>query len=146
MAKTIYEKSNEITSVRLNSFSKVYAHEVLLSLESSCDREENAQILLDYLCKKFKIERVTLSVTPAARPCNRRNTQTYGCYYPASRRIIIYNTTAKTKKTIAIKTFYGTLLHEFIHHYDMVGLKLGGSPHTSGFYKRIGDLKEKLGN
>ena len=72
MAKTIYEKSNEITSVRLNSFSKVYAHEVLLSLESSCDREENAQILLDYLCKKFKIERVTLSVTPAARPCNRR--------------------------------------------------------------------------
>ena len=80
MAKTIYEKSNEITSVRLNSFSKVYAHEVLSSLESSCDREENAQILLDYLCKKFKIERVTLSVTPAARPCNRRNTQTYGCY------------------------------------------------------------------
>ena len=146
MAKTIYEKSNEITSVRLNSFSKVYAHEVLLSLESSCDREENAQILLDYLCKKFKIERVTLSVTPAARPCNRRNIQTYGCYYPASRRIVIFNTTAKTKKTIAIKTFYETLLHEFIHHYDMVGLKLGDSPHTSGFYKRIGDLKEKLGN
>ena len=82
MAKTIYEKSNEITSVRLNSFSKVYAHKVLSSLESSCDREENAQILLDYLCKKFKIERVTLSV----------------------------------------------------------------SLHTSGFYKRIGDLKEKLGN
>lgn len=49
MAKTIYEKSNEITSVRLNSFSKVYAHEVLLSLESSCDREENTQILLDYI-------------------------------------------------------------------------------------------------
>ena len=146
MAKTIYEKSNEITSVRLNSFSKVYAHEVLLSLESSCDREENAQILLDYLCKKFKIKRVTLSVTPAARPCNRRNIQTYGCYYPASTHIVIHNTTAKTKKTIAIKTFYETLLHEFIHHYDIVGLKLGGSPHTSGFYKRIGDLKEKLGN
>lgn len=49
MAKTIYEKSNEITSVRLNSFSKVYAHKVLSSLESSCDREENAQILLDYI-------------------------------------------------------------------------------------------------
>ena len=49
MAKTIYEKSNEITSVRLNSFNKVYAHEVLLSFESSCDREENAQILLDYI-------------------------------------------------------------------------------------------------
>lgn len=32
MAKTIYEKSNEITSVRLDSFSKVYA-----------------QILLDYI-------------------------------------------------------------------------------------------------
>ena len=146
MAKTIYEKSNKITRVRLNSFSKVYAHKVLSSLESSCDREENSQILLDYLCEKFKIERVTLSVTPAARPCNRRNTQTYGRYYPSSKRIIIYNTTAKTKKTIAIKTFYETLLHEFIHHYDMVGLKLGDSPHTSGFYKRIGDLKEKLGN
>ena len=146
MAKTIYEKSTEITSVRLNSFSKVYAHEALLSLESSCHREQNAQLLLYYLCKKFKIERVTLSVTPAARPCNRRNIQTYGCYYPSSRRIVIYNTTAKTKKTIAIKTFYETLLHEFIHHYDIVGLKLGGSPHTSGFYKRIGDLKENLGN
>lgn len=146
MAKTIYEKSNEITSVRLNSFSKVYAHKVLSSLESSCDREENAQILLDYLCKKFKIERVTLSVTTAARPCNRRNAQIYGRYYPLSRRIVIYNTTTKTKKTIAIKTFYETLLHEFIHHYDIVGLKLGDSLHTSGFYKRIGDLKEKLGN
>ena len=51
---------------------------------------------------------------------------------------VIYNTTTKTKKTIAIKTFYETLLHEFIHHYDIVGLKLGDSLHTSGFYKRIG--------
>lgn len=146
MAKTIYEKSNEITSVRLNSFSKVYAHEVLLSNESSSDREYNAQLLLDYLCKKFRIEPVTLMVTPAPRPCSRRNAQTYGLYQVARKHIIIYNTTAKTKKAIAIKTFYETLLHEFIHHYDMVCLKLGDSPHTSGFYKRIGDLKEKLGD
>lgn len=145
MAKTIYEKSNEITSVRLNSFNKVYAKEVLNSFESSSDREYNGQLLLDYLCKKFRIEPVTLMVTPASRPCSRRNTQTYGLYQVARKHIIIYNTTAKTKKTIAIKTFYETLLHEFIHHYDMVALKLGDSPHTSGFYKRIGDLKEKLG-
>ena len=44
------------------------------------------------------------------------------------------------------KTIYETVSHEFIHHYYIVGLKLGDSLHTSGFYKRIGDLKEKLGN
>lgn len=144
MAKTIYEKSNEVTKVRLNSFNKVYAKEVLNSCETSSDREYNAQLLLDYLCKKFKIASVTLTVTPMARPY-RRNTQTYGLYQVAKKHIIIYNTTAKTRKAIAIKTFYETLLHEFIHHYDMECLKLGDSPHTSGFYKRIGDLKEKLG-
>lgn len=145
MAKTIYEQSNEITSVKLNSFSKVYSQEVLNSWDSSNDRESNGQMLLDYLCNKFKIEHVTLTVTPCSRPCSRRNVQTYGLYQVQKKHIIIYNTTAKTKKTIAIKTFYETLLHEFIHHYDITCLKLADSPHTYGFYKRIGDLKEKLG-
>ena len=68
----------------------------------------------------------------------------YGRYMINLNTIEIFNLTAMTKKPVAIKTMYDTLLHEFMHHYDFTKLKLSESLHTKGFAMRISDLKKKL--
>lgn len=145
MVKTIYERSNAVTEVRLNTFNKSYAKAILASNDTEADRLKKGKRLLDYLCEKFRIPYVDLEVVKYSRPLKWNNAQVYGKYYPVVKDIVVYNTTAKTKKKISIKSFYDTLLHEFIHHYDYYMLKFDNSPHTKGFYMRISDLKEKLG-
>lgn len=143
--KTInnYEVSNKIENVRLNSFKSVYSESLLRSSDNISQRKKRAETLLNYLCTKFKINNITLLVTNKPRPCKGR-VQIGGWYVQNEKKIIIYNTTAKTNKTISIKSFYNILLHEFIHHYDYEVIKLTDSLYTSGFYKRISDLKNKL--
>lgn len=143
--KTInnYEVSNKIENVRLNSFKSEYSESLLRSGENISQRHKRAETLLNYLCAKFKINNITLLVTNKPRPCKGRG-QIGGWYVVNEKKIIIYNTTAKTNKTISIKSFYDILLHEFIHHYDYEVIGLTDSLHTSGFYKRISDLKNKL--
>lgn len=143
MNSTNYEISNKIENVRLNSFKSVYSESLLNSSENIAIRQKRAESLLKYLCGKFKINNVTLRVTNRPRPQKSRG-QIGGWYVVNEKKIIIYNTTAKTNKTISIKSFYDTLLHEFIHHYDYEVLGLTDSLHTTGFYKRITDLKNKL--
>lgn len=138
-----YEISNKVENVRLNSFKSVYAESLLNSGDDISKRQKRAETLLKYLCDKFKINNVTLMVTNRPRPQRGRG-QIGGWYVVNEKKIIIYNTTAKTNKTISIKTFYDTLLHEFIHHYDYEVIGLTDSLHTTGFYKRITDLKNKL--
>lgn len=140
----LYNKSNEIEEVKFTSFRKEYASKVLKCGASATDRQRASQNLLNYLCDKYKIGRVKLTVTTRPRKQIGRNTQLYGYYRPIIKTICIYNTTAKTDKAVGIKTFFDTLIHEFIHHYDFEYLKFSASPHTSGFYKRISDLKTKL--
>ena len=143
MNSTNYEISNKIENVRLNSFKSVYSESLLNSSESIAIRQKRAETLLNYLCAKFKINNITLLVTNKPRPCNSRG-QIGGWYVPTAKKIIIYNTTSKTRKTISIKSFYDILLHEFMHHYDHEVIGLTDSLHTKGFYKRIIDLKNKL--
>ena len=138
-----YEISNSIENIHLNSFKSVYSESLLNSGDDIVKRQKRAEILLRYLCVKFKINDVTLCVTNKPRPRKGRM-QINGLYVVNKEHIIIYNTTSKTNKTISIKTFYDTLLHEFIHHYDYKVLGLTDSLHTKGFYKRITDLKNKL--
>lgn len=139
----IYEKSNRVTVVRLNSFNKAYVKRLLKSKEDIYDRAQHGIDLLDYLCNKFKIANVYLFVKNKPRLCH-GSAQVYGTYYPSKNVIVIYNLTAKTMKPISINSFYSTLLHEFMHHYDIKEMKLKTSLHTAGFYKRISDLKRKL--
>ena len=138
-----FEISNKHVNVRLNAFNSRYSEFFLKSNETMSQRQKRAETLLNYLCGKFKIDNVTLLVTDKPRPCKGRG-QIHGWYVTAEKKIIIYNTTAKTHKPISIHTFYDTLLHEFMHHYDYKVLRLSESFHTSGFYKRISDLKNKL--
>lgn len=140
----LYEESNAIGEVKFNSFRKDFAEKVLKCGTSATDRQKASQALLNYLCDKYKIARVRLTVTIRPRKQIGKNTQLYGYYRPIVNTICIYNTTAKTDKAVSIKTFFDTLIHEFIHHYDFAYLKFSASPHTKGFYKRISDLKAKL--
>ena len=139
-----YEISNKIENVRLNSFKSVYSESLLNSGDDIVKRQKRAENLLNYLCNKFKIADVLLCVTNKPRPRKGNTMQINGCYVVGRDFIIIYNTTAKTNKTVSIKSFYDTLLHEFMHHYDYKVLGLTDSLHTKGFYKRITDLKNKL--
>lgn len=138
-----YNKSNEITEVRLKAFKALYSKNILSSGETIAERNKVSQILLDYLCDKFKIEKVKLSVLN--KPQRKKgNGKTLGFYTVGMNHITIFNLTSTTHKTVSIKTFYDTLLHEFVHHYDYKVLKLDKSLHTKGFYMRISDLKKKL--
>jgi hypothetical protein len=138
-----YTKSNETITIRLNAFKSSYSKDILECNEEYYSREKVATKLLKYLCDKFKINDVSLSVLNKPR-LKKGSGEVYGKYQIKSKHIIIYNLTAKTQKPTSIKSFYDTLLHEFIHHYDFEVLKLTDSPHTKGFYQRINDLKAKL--
>lgn len=144
---TSYEKSNSITSVSLNKFRKAEYEGLLACGESESERQEASQRLLHYLCEKFGMPSVRVSVSTRKqtyKTTRRGSVTTYGYYKPSSRSINIYNHTAKKGKTVAIKRFTETLLHEFMHHYDYCYLNIADSPHTTGFYKRISDLECKL--
>lgn len=139
---TDYEKSNNTLEV---AYSRLSSKEYTNLLNNHNNRQQSGQKLLDYLCNKYKIARIPLIVTNTPRRCQ-GNGQTYGFYRVCGKRgisITIYNKTAKTGQEVAIKTFANTLLHEFIHHYDTTYLDIV-STHTTGFYKRIADLKRKL--
>lgn len=142
-----YEKSNKLETVDLNKFDKTYMSKLLNADTIEIDRERKGQALLDYLCNKYKMPKCHLTVTNRPRPQKvkgRYKSEEHGHYVPLTFEIVVYNVTAVKQNKVAIKTFTDTLLHEFIHHYDMQYLKLGASPHTAGFYKRISDLKAKL--
>lgn len=138
-----YKISNNHEVVRLSRFVKKYSQKVLSSTEDEKTRQKCSQELMDYLCEKFGIEHVEVFVSSGKRR-TKGNGQVYGYYMVNQKKIVLYNTTAKTGQPVAIKTFFDTLIHEFIHHYDHQVLKLDYSMHTSGFYKRIDDLKKKL--
>lgn len=146
--KTAYELSNDIQNVVLNRFRSDLSHDFLSSGDSVSAREKNAQKLVDYLCDKFKMPHCHVIISNKRQLHSMRNgklsSKTYGRYMPNVSTIEIFNITPITKKPVAINTMYDTLLHEFIHHYDMTKLKLSSSPHTKGFYMRISDIKAKL--
>lgn len=145
---TTYEKSNSITEVALKRFRSDLSHDFLSSDTSIKDREKRAQKLVNYLCEKFKIASCIVEVKNKPQLHSTRNgklrSKTYGRYYPHKNYIEIFNLTAVKKQPVSIKTMYDTLLHEFMHHYDMTKLNFTESPHTKGFYMRISDLAKKL--
>lgn len=145
ISKQTYEKSNSITEVSLSKFRSTEYERLL----KDGNRQKDAQALVDYLCKKFHLPRVSVFVSSRRQEHSvdgngRLKSRTYGYYRPSVHSITIYNLTAMKGQVISIKQFANTLLHEFMHHYDMTYLKLGATPHTEGFFKRISDLQAKL--
>ena len=143
-----YEKSNSIEKVALSRLSKKEYQSLLSTCESIKDRQKAAQTLCDYLCDKFHIQRTKVNTVNRSQPhstnSGRLRSKTLGTYNVQTEVVTMYNLTAVKKLPVSIKVFTGTLLHEFMHHYDMKYLKLDNSLHTAGFYKRISDLENKL--
>lgn len=145
-----YKKSNNIEVVKLNKFSKVEYNKLLNSTTEK--RQANAQNLIDYLCDKFKMKRIKVTILDQKRPKNGLATKHGFIRVTATKtdreyvrgHIYIYNLTAVRGEIVSIKEFINTLLHEFIHAYDYEVLKLEKSIHSAGFYKRISDLDNKL--
>lgn len=145
ISNNTYEKSNSITEVSLKKFRSTEYDRLL----EDGNRQKDAQSLLNYLCKKFHLPIVRVFVLDRNQEHSvdskgRLKSRTYGYYRPSVHSITIYNLTAVKGQIISIKQFANTLLHEFMHHYDMTYLKLGATPHTEGFFKRISDLQAKL--
>ncbi len=145
----IYAKSNKIETVALNKFSLKEVTALLEASDSCLDRQKKAQIVIDYLCGKFKMPTAKVIVKDIAQPHTtgydgNLKKKILGTYQTNAMVITVYNLTAARKQNVAIKTFLGTLIHEFMHHYDMEYLKLGATIHSAGFYRRIGDLESKL--
>lgn len=152
-----YAKSNEEVRIRgAKSLPKKLKAAILNSVrDTAVYRQELAQAFVDGVCEKIGIPSVRVYVYDKARPhsTNGRGSlrsQTLGQYRfvsctrtPVS--ITIWNLTAVRKDRVSAKMFLGTLEHELIHHYDICKLKLSNSPHTSGFYQRIGILDSLFG-
>jgi hypothetical protein len=52
--------------------------------------------------------------------------------------------TAQRHDVVKPRTFVRTLMHEFGHYLDYALLRLGGSPHTGGFFRRESFLVRAL--
>ncbi|MFH1193573.1 MAG: hypothetical protein V1661_01105 [bacterium] len=143
-----YIKSNQITDIEIapSENALLYA-KILLDSADEPERQKFGEALLDELSDAAGIDIVKLKISPGRqfhkKFNNRIVSKQYGYYKPDTHYIYIYNRTAVQGKTLAPKTFLDTLLHEWTHHYDFKKLKLN-SIHTSGFYQRVGCLKEKL--
>lgn len=150
LEKKDYEKSNKLEAVAKGKGcmpKPLYRALLEKSTESAESRRKYAQEFIEKLSAVYGISAPIVHISNSGRPAsvkNGRPAERYGFYTPALQSITIYNQTAKKHNVVAIKTFTQTLLHEFMHHYDMVYLKLTYSRHTAGFYKRISDLEHRL--
>lgn len=144
----LYKVSNSVINVCFKTIKKSEFDTLINSTEDLRDRQLKAQKFCDYLCNIAKIPPLEVKVVNKPQPSTsdsmgRTRSKTLGTYTVGREVITMYNLTAKQKKVVAIKTFINTLLHEFIHHYDIYYLNLPTSYHTKGFYMRLSDLKNK---
>ncbi len=111
-------------------------------------REANGQRLLNVICERLRLPLVRLRIQDTHQPHKKRSGRLaykeYGAYYLDDHVIQIANLTAVRGKVVASKTFFDTLIHEFMHHLDRTLLRISSTPHSPGFYNRIDDLKRKL--
>jgi len=148
LKKTNYERSNSIIKVPLAISGEALAHtQKLLKSSTAEERQELGEKLLDELSDTAQIGIIELKIADQNQHHRKVNNRVvmkrYGLYKTASASILIQNKTAVRGQTLAAKTFLDTLLHEWLHHYDIHKLKLN-SIHSKGFYLRLNDLKEKL--
>lgn len=136
------EKSNKYLTVDFSDFSHD-EYQLLLHSGSKVEARRNAsQVLIDYLCTKYNIPRCPVYVFNMTYDPIFGFTK-MGLYEGPRKGITIWNN-KHYKVPCEIKTFIDTLLHEFMHHYDLYYLKLPDTVHCKGFEARKRGLKKKL--
>ena len=163
-AQRIYLKSDAID--RFDFAISGAAHDLtqalMLALEGGALSmvQRHAQMLLDDLCRSARLAPLQLQVR-AVRPHNARG-ELHGIFYPRGTDrtsvnpyqfstanaggplIILWMRTAQRHDVVKPKTFLRTLMHEFGHYLDYALLRLGDSPHSTGFFKRESFLVRML--
>lgn len=146
----IYQKSDEMTSVRLPKAAEL--HPLIEKLDKVLTKEKREEI--EVLCQKIASAMAERLKAPdirvkvlAVRPTKSYG-ELHGLYVPAERlipaTITLWMRTAQRRKVVAFRTFLRTLLHEICHHLDYELLGLPYSFHTEGFYKRESSLFHQL--
>jgi hypothetical protein len=161
-AQRIYLKSDAIDRLDLtaNETARELARALMLALQSGAATvvERRAQLLIDELCRLAALSRVEIQVRNV-RPRDTRG-ELHGLFYPRRPRsaatiksssavdsgslIVLWMRTAQRHDVVKPRTFIRTLMHEFAHYLDYAQLRLGDSPHTSGFFKRESFLMRAL--
>lgn len=143
-----YERSNAVLDIPVTI--TLQARQLTRQLLATFDARQRQQLglaLLDELTEAARMNVCELEVrdTPQAhrRGSSRLVYKKYGHYQPKTKGILIYNRTAVRGQILAPKSFLETLVHEWVHHYDVEKLKLN-SIHTLAFYRRLNGLKAKL--
>jgi hypothetical protein len=150
---TLYEKSNSIENIDIaisDSAKRLYK-KLLACNDNAKERQSAVNKFCSELCNCFNINKkniVEMRVVNTPQDSKTVNgvcvKKTLGKYVYPQNMIIIFNKTAVRKQTVSIRVFSDTVLHEFVHYIDHYYYNFSTSPHTSGFYKRIFNLKEKL--
>ncbi|MBT6396656.1 MAG: hypothetical protein HOJ95_18350, partial [Nitrospinaceae bacterium] len=144
-----YKRSSRIHQARIRpTVEERELTRKLIVANGAGTREAYGQKLLSAMCARLRITPVRLHVLdknqPHKKSGGRLAYKEYGAYYLEDQVILIANLTAVRGKVVAGKTFFDTLIHEFMHHFDRKFLKISSTPHSPGFYNRIEDLKLKL--
>jgi hypothetical protein len=144
--RRIWERSNAITTIRVPPSPRLnlLATHLATTLESG-DRarvQTASQAVLDAYCGLLRVPHLQVEVE-GTRPTNHYG-ELHGLYRPGNGRVHdrvqVWMYTARRGQVVAFKTFLRTLLHELGHHLDYEYLKLPGSLHTEGFYRRENSL------
>ncbi len=142
-----YTLSNSIESLPKCNLSTETKRQFVLLREKAVTTENDLQAVASSICSDLKVPNVCI-IFRGVQNCSMANgklrSKTLGTYQTGTAIIKIAQFTAVKRKEIAPKTAFDTLLHELMHHFDFKILGLTNSIHSSGFYKRIGALKETL--
>ncbi len=145
-----YEKSNAILDPRI-AVSEILRFQPL-AIEEGLEREDSEKVraacqeMLDLLADAAGIERPTFRLKDTATAKFRRGRavwKLYGTCDPDGTITVAYKTAVR-RKVFAFLTFFDTVVHEFMHHWDARKLRLARSFHTRGFYLRTRALRDAL--
>ena len=143
-----FERSSRIRSLPYQAARERALSRRLVASERAAEREALGQRLLNAICQGLRLPPVRLRVLESHQPHRMRDGvlayKEYGAYYLEDHAISIANLTAVRGKVVAGKTFFDTLIHEFMHHLDRKLLKIPSTPHSPGFYQRVEEMKRKL--
>jgi len=144
-----FKRSNRIHRVNFNpSAEELSLSKKLIETARAGAREAYGQKLLNNLCAQLRAAPVRLHVHAVNQPHKKTGGRIaykeYGAYYLDEEVIRISNLTAVRGQIVAGKSFFDTLIHEFMHHLDRKLLGIPSTPHSRGFYHRVDDLKRKL--
>jgi len=114
-------------------------YEAWIAGESAAPVSISAQAFMDTLSRIFLVSPKALVLKDSPRPHQRDGNgrirgELYGsCTFQGS--VQVYLRTAAHGRPTAFKTFFNTLVHEWVHHYDFEAL--GDTVHCAGFYERV---------